>query len=67
MSKTQWTPHELRRGAVIAGVDPRTFRAVLEGRRVRSTCEARVRDAIRQLEAEQGANGSDTPVHRRAG
>lgn len=40
------TPHDERRVAVHAGCDPRTVRAFLAGRSVRSTVAARVRDAL---------------------
>lgn len=43
------TPHQLREVAVRAGVDPRTVRAFLDGRRQRSTAASRVADALRDL------------------
>jgi DNA-binding LacI/PurR family transcriptional regulator len=47
MSETL-TPHELRRIAVEAGVDPRTVASYLRGGRVVSTASARI---LRALEA----------------
>lgn len=43
------TAHEVRRIAVAAAVDPRTVRAFLEGRPIRSTTESRITDALRLL------------------
>jgi hypothetical protein len=43
------TPHEERRIAVIALVDPRTVRAYLSGRRVRPTCASRIDGALKRL------------------
>lgn len=42
-------PHQERTVAVKACVDPRTVRAYLEGRTIRSTVAARVADALREL------------------
>src|SRR5690242_8077407 len=43
------TPHDERRVAVLAGVDPRTVRARMRGRRQRSTVAARIDGALREL------------------
>jgi hypothetical protein len=43
------TPHDERRVAVQAGCDPRTVRAYLAGRSVRSTVASRVRGALEAL------------------
>lgn len=60
------TPHDERRVAVVAGCDPRTVRAFLEGRPQRSTIAARVSEALRTLDlapvapqarAEEGLGG----------
>jgi DNA-binding LacI/PurR family transcriptional regulator len=42
-------PHQERQVAVKAGVDPRTVRAYVEGRNVRSTVASRVAEALREL------------------
>lgn len=44
------TPHDERRVAVVAGCDPRTVRAFLEGRPQRSTIASRVAEALRVLD-----------------
>lgn len=49
MSDAKLTPHEERRVAVTAGCDPRTVRAYLEGRPMRSTTAARIAEALRTL------------------
>ena len=41
------TPHDERAVAVRAGCDPRTVRAYMEGRAVRSTVASRVAEALR--------------------
>lgn len=43
------TPHDERRAAVRAGVDPRTIRAFLAGKSQRSTVAARVRATLTEL------------------
>jgi hypothetical protein len=43
------SPHDERRAAVRAGVDPRTVRAFLAGKRQRSTVAARVRATLAEL------------------
>lgn len=47
---SQLTPHDLRRVAVLASVDPRSVQRFLEGGAVRSTTAARIADALRELE-----------------
>lgn len=44
-----FTPHDLRRIAVEAGVDPRTVAAYFAGRPQTSTVKARVARALRAL------------------
>lgn len=43
------TPHDLRRVAVLASVDPRSVAAYLAGRRQRSTTAARIAQALREF------------------
>jgi hypothetical protein len=43
------TPHEERRLAVVAGVDPRTARRWWKGQSVTSTCAARLEEAAVEL------------------
>ncbi len=43
------TPHDLRRVAVEAGVDPRTVQRYLDGARLVSTCIDRIRRALAAL------------------
>jgi len=43
------TPHDRRRIAVAAAVDPRTVDRYLRGQTVASTCTARIRDALARL------------------
>lgn len=49
MSDTKLTPHDERRVAVAAGCDPRTVRAYLEARPMRSTTSARIAEALANL------------------
>jgi DNA-binding LacI/PurR family transcriptional regulator len=49
MNHGKLNPHDERRVAVKAGCDPRTVRAYLAGKSVRSTVAARVSEALRDL------------------
>lgn len=59
MSDAKLTPHDERRVAVAAGCDPRTVRAYLEGRPMRSTTAARIRDALKDLDLSGPATAPD--------
>ena len=48
VSAKRLSPHDERAVAVRAGVDPRTVRAYLAGRDVRSTVASRIADALRE-------------------
>lgn len=50
MPTAKLTPHDERRVAVAAGCDPRTVRAYLEGRPMRSTTAARIREVMKDLD-----------------
>ena len=54
MNTKTLSPHEERKVAVHAGVDPRTVRAFLAGRRVRSTVASRISDALAALRLGRG-------------
>ena len=43
------SPHDERRLSVVAAVHPKTVRRAYRGEMIRSTCEARIRDAAREL------------------
>ena len=43
------SPHDERRLSVVAAVHPKTIRRAYRGEMIRSTCEARIRDAARDL------------------
>ncbi|MBK8257023.1 MAG: hypothetical protein IPK82_30660 [Polyangiaceae bacterium] len=49
------TPHEERRIAVQAGCDPRTVRAYLMGKQVRSTVSARIAETLKRLGIQVGS------------
>jgi len=49
MSDVRLSPHDERRVAVVAAVDPRTVRSYLAGRSQHSTVVARVESALREL------------------
>lgn len=53
MPNMDWTPHEERRLAVEAGVDPRTAHRWLKGLAVTSTCAARLERALKALGQEK--------------
>jgi DNA-binding LacI/PurR family transcriptional regulator len=49
MNALQLTPHQEREVAVLAGCDPRTVRAYVDGKPQRSTIAARVEQALAKL------------------
>jgi hypothetical protein len=49
MSLPPINPHDRRRVAVTAAVDPRTVDRYLRGQAVASTCAARIREALEHL------------------
>ncbi len=59
MHDAKLTPHDERRVAVAAGCDPRTVRAYLEGRPMRSTTAARIRETLKDLGLEERAAAPD--------